>query len=486
MKKWFARLREPRFRHGSLGAALMACFLLICVLVNAAVQTLEDTYGWRRDLSFNSYATTGEETARMLSQLENDVELYLLYQNGAVDSQLLALLERYEVLNSHLSVKETDLSRNPGILTRFEGDAEHPIEADTVIVHCPATGRYRLLNYAYDFISYSFNMETGAFDPSGLAYEKELTEAIVYVAQSQLPTVGLLQGHGEYNEDALAVLISFLNSNGYHSRSVNLLAGDTLDEIDLVLFASPQKDLSETEVKALSHFATNGGTFFVLRDYTDPISSMPNYLSLLSSYGVRPMEGVVVADEKDTGSYYENPLYLLPYMEELDLTATLLSNGMDLLLMPAASAFETPAEPTSSLTTATVLKSGSTAYLRSLADGVDSIEKQPGDREGEFSVALYAHRMHANGNVSRMFAAGSSATFIDDYLYQRAYSEEFLLMVLGALLPEKTVSLDIMASPALRPALTVGSQTIGVVLTAALPLLVIAVGLCVLLPRRNR
>ena len=486
MKKRFARFREPRFRHGSLSAALMACFLLICVLVNVAVQTLEDTYGWRRDLSFNSYATTGKETARSLSQLENDVELILLSQNGAVDAQLLALLKRYEVLSDRVTVKETDLARNPGILTRFEGDAEHPLEADTVIVNCPQNGRYKLLNYAYDFLSYSFNMETGGFDPSGLAYEKELTESIVYVAQSHIPTIGLMQGHGEFNEDALAVLISFLTSNNYDSRPVDLLAGDTLEGIDLVLFASPQKDLSDAEVKALSSFATNGGTFFVLRDYTDPLRTMPNYLSLLSSYGVRPLEGVVVADEAETGSYYENPLYLLPYMEELDLTATLISNGMDLLLMPAASAFETPSEPTSALTTAAVLKSGPTSYLRSLSDGVDSLDKQPGDREGEFSVALYAHRMHANGNVSRMFAAGCSATFIDEYLYQRAYSEEMLLTVLGALLPEKTVSLDIMASPALRPALTVGSQTIGVVLTAVLPLLVIAAGLCVLLPRRNR
>ena len=61
--KWFARFREPRWRHGKLGAALMAAFLLICILVNVVVKALEDEYGWKRDLSFNSYATTGEETA---------------------------------------------------------------------------------------------------------------------------------------------------------------------------------------------------------------------------------------------------------------------------------------------------------------------------------------------------------------------------------------------------------------------------------------
>lgn len=43
-----------------------------------------------------------------------------------------------------------------------------------------------------------------------------------------------------------------------------------------------------------------------------------------------------------------------------------------------------------------------------------------------------------------------------------------------------------MASTAFRPALTVGSQAVGVALLVAVPLLVVMSALCVLLPRRNR
>ena len=55
-----ARFRQPKWRHGKLGALLTVGFLVLCVLVNVFVQTLEDEYGWRADLSFNAYATTGE------------------------------------------------------------------------------------------------------------------------------------------------------------------------------------------------------------------------------------------------------------------------------------------------------------------------------------------------------------------------------------------------------------------------------------------
>lgn len=488
MKKRFnglRRFREPRWRHGKLGMLLLTAFIAACVLVNIGVKALEDEYGWTRDLSFNGYATTGEETEKALSRLDSDVELYLLYQSGEMDSYLLNLLNRYAVLCDYIQVLPTDLSQNPGIVTRFQGDLDNALEADSIIVHCPATGRYKLLTYQ-DFMTSEYDVETGEFVLSGLAYEKRLTEAIVYAAQENVPVIGILQGHGELDTDALEVLISFLSSNNYAVRTVNLLAGDTLEEVELLLFAAPQKDLTDGEMEIISSYAQSGGHFLVMRDYTDPYDGMPNYMSFLRSYGVVPLDGVVAAGAEDSGSYYGSVFQLLPYMESMDMTAPLIEAGMDVLLMPYASGFETPQEATASLTTATVLKTGPNAYVRRVSDGVDSAEKQPGDIEGEISVGLYAHRMYASGNVSRMFAIGSSPLFIWEYIYESCYTEEFLIAMLGELMPESGVSLDIMASTALRPALTVGSQSVGVALTIAMPLLVLIAGLCVLLPRRSR
>ena len=101
-------------------------------------------------------------------------------------------------------------------------------------------------------------------------------------------------------------------------------------------------------------------------------------------------------------------------------------------------------------------------------------------------LALYAHRMHANGNVSRMFAIGNSAMWMDSYIYQRTFGEQFIMAVMNELMPENTISLDIMASAAFRPALTAGSQHLGVGLIVAMPLLCLAAALVALLPRRNR
>ena len=479
------RFREPRWRHGKLGMLLTAGFLIVCILINIGVKALEDEYGWKRDMSFNGYATTGEETRQALDRLEHDVEVYLLYQSGEVDSYVLNLLERYAVLSDRITVLPTDIARNPGILTRFQGTLDKAVEADTVIVNCPDTSRYKLLTYE-DFMASGYNIETGEFEVEGLAYEKQLTEAIVYVAQEHIPVVGILEGHSELNESALAVLIAYLESSSCDVRTVNLMQGDSLQDVDLLLIASPQKDFAELEMDMLSTFANEGGHFFVMRDYTDPISTMPNYMAFLRSYGVIPLDGVVVAGEQDRDTYLGDPLQLVPYMETSDMTMQLLAAKMDILLMPYASAFETPAEPTAGLTAATVLKTGPNAYVRRVSDGNTDMAKQPDDVSGEITVGVFAHRMYANGNVSRMFASGGSPAFIWEYIYESAYVEEFLTALLAELLPDTGVSLDIAASTAFRPSLTVGSQPFGIALTVAVPLLIIAAGLIVLWPRRNR
>lgn len=78
--------------------------------------------------------------------------------------------------------------------------------------------------------------------------------------------------------------------------------GDTLDGVQMLLIADPQKDLTTDELTQIKTFAEAGENLFVLRDYTDPVDL--DYLSLLKNYGVVPIEGVVVAGEEDQGNYY--------------------------------------------------------------------------------------------------------------------------------------------------------------------------------------
>lgn len=478
-------LRKPKWRHGGFGTALVCGFIAVCVLLNVAVKSLEDSYGWKLDFSFNGYTSTGAETQKVINTLKDPIKLYLLYSSGDMDSQLNEVLERYHRLTDLITVLPTDIAQNPGILTRFEKGITQSSQSNSLVVSCEATDRYKVLTYD-DFVTQGYNVEKGTFEIAGLAYEKRLTEALVYVTQTDVPVVGILQGHGELTPDTLTNLTDFLTSNNYDHRTVDLLAGDQLTGIDLLLIADPQKDFTTDELTSIKAFAESGGSLFVMRDYTDP-ANLLNYFSLLAYYGVVPIPGVVVAGTEDTGSYYGERIYLLPYFNQMELTQPLISGSMDVLLLAGACAFETPSQTDSALSAATVLKSGAHAYIRNPSSSDDtSIDYQEGDRKGEMTLAILSGRMHANGNVSRMFAIGNSSVFTDEYMYQRTFNEEFIVQLMGQLLPQKTVSLDIMAKSAFHPGLKTGSQTAGIALLVSLPLLLLLAAVLVLLPRRNR
>ena len=476
-------LRNPRWRHGGWSLLLILALLAAAVLVNVGVSRLEDEYGWRKDFSFNQYATTGEDTRRVLADLAQDVDVYAVYQSGDEDEQLFEVLARYEAQSERVHVHRADIARNPGLLTQYASASEGSPTSGSVVVDCPATGRYKLLSYE-SFVSQGYNLESGTIEIEGVAYEKRITEAIVYVTEGAVPVVGIAQGHGERTTEELANFIDLLTSNIYDTQALAALTDDTLAGVDLLVLASPSKDLTASELTALKAFLENGGGLLITRDYTDPLN-LPNELALLQNYGLTPLNGVVVADEADAASYSGERVYLLPYMRSVDFTLPLIANGMDVLMLPGASAFAVQEETDASLAVASVLYTADTSYLRAPENGA-GLDKREGDLTGALCVGAYAQRMHANGNVSRVFALGSSAALTEETLYQSTFVQEFLISLLGDMLPQKTVSLDIIAKAAFRPNLTVGSQTLGVALVILLPALVLAAALIVLLPRRNR
>lgn len=483
----FRRIRtalcKPGAKRRQAVLLLTAACIAAVVLLNIGISALENSLGLKTDLSFNRYATVTQVTDRVLQNLEHPVEAYLLYLSGSVDAYLDRLLSNYALKTDRLHYQSVDILKNPGILSRYQtADGKTPA-ADSVIISCPSTGRYQILDYS-DFIHQGYEPESGTFSPDGYEYEKQLTQAIAAVSENRPTVIGILQGHSEYSPEDLDIFVTLLENNHKTVKSINLLGGDSLSELQLLLIAAPQKDLSDMELQQIAEWAREGGNLMIWRDYSDPMD-LPNYRSLLQSYGVVPLSGIVVAGEQDSGSYYQEPIALLPYMESLDLTLKLKTAQMDILLLPGACGFEVPTEGSTSLSTGVVLKTGPNAYNRDFSDGYDGIEKQPGDHTGEIPLALYAHRMYANGNTSRLFAIGCGAMFTQEYIYQRTFLEEFVMTLLGELAPDRISRLDIPVTAAVRPALKVGSETAATVLIIVMPVSVLTVALLVLLRRRR-
>ena len=468
----------PALRLGAVIAAL--------VVLNLAGTTLEKQHGWRLDASFNGITTQSAQTREALAALEQPVHIYAFFRKGEEDAALKELLDRYAAQSPLVTWEQVDPALNPALVSRFSTDSV-TVEADSLVVTCEKTNRFRVLG-PEDYVALSMDEETGTFDYAGWTYERSLTGAIAYVSRETVDRVALVQGHGELDGTTLEPFTSLLEANQVETVWVDLSdAGFTPGERDVLVFFCPMRDLSEAELTRLTDFASHGGSFLFVCDYTDPLAQMPRYGTLLRSWGIVPLEGIVVAEAENVSGYYNgNRIYLLPEMLSTDITLDLIASGADTLLLPGARAFETPGETDRNLTAAEVVRMGEAAYLKQMQGTTLTMDREEGDTQGPFTLAVEARRVTSEGYVSRAFAMGCSALWTSEQVMSMTDSPVFLLRVLGFLLDTASSGNAIPAKEALRPALSPRSTALGSVLLAALPAAVLAAALLVLIPRKNR
>ena len=91
-------------KHGTYRASMSVFACVAAVLVNLIAVNLPSQYV-KFDVSEQQLFTIGDQTAEILENLDEDITLYLIAQQGGEDSTLLELLERYEGLSGHITVE---------------------------------------------------------------------------------------------------------------------------------------------------------------------------------------------------------------------------------------------------------------------------------------------------------------------------------------------------------------------------------------------
>lgn len=485
LKNLWQKIKNNRkFRCGGFSVLLSACAVLLFLLLSALSDSLESRYALTADLSFNAATTISDTTEAVLDQLHKPVHVYAVIPEDGANETLLSLLERYAARTGKLTYSRESIVKNPMLLTRFQDAiSEKEITSDCLIVSCPENGRARVLTED-DYYVYSYNSSTGFFDEAGYTYEKSLTEAVLYVSQDDLPTLQILEGHGEMTQSDAMYLEETLLSANYLLKRVNLNAGDALDAESPLLLLSPQHDLTDAETEMLTAFGAEGGDLFIVTQYSDPMD-LKNFNALLRAYGVESLPGLVIAEEEDRASYYaDTPVWLLPYMRECSATEALLESGKDILLLAGSRAFALPESRDTDLSLYAVLETGK-AYIRNDLDGAGLSTRQESDLSGYFPVAVWTDKVYANGNISHAFICGNATVFTDYWTIHNTDSTAFLLQMLRSLQGKSPVSLDILPINALRDGLRLTDLTPAVIVTAAVPLLIVLMALLILLPRKN-
>ena len=481
------RNRSAKLRTGGASALMLVILIAALIALNIGAGVLEKRYGWRADYSFNSISTHSGETRELLSDLKHPVHIWALFRNGDEDAPLLELLDRYAAASGgKITWEQADPGLNPALTVRFSTETLTPGESD-LIIWCEETGRFRVLG-PDDYVDLSIDQETGEYTYAGWTYERSITMAVDYVTRERVPRIVILQGHGELNPEETADYESMMTANQYEVVYETLEGTQYIPEpTDLLVMFSPLRDLTDAELGVLTEYAARGGSFLFTCDFSDPVEGMPNFSTLLRSYGFLPRMGVVIADEKATDTYYSGmPTYLIPEVVSTDITMDMIAAGQNHLLLPGCRAFEETEESDRNLTVLPVLRSGETSYLKVLAGETTSIDRAEGDAQGPFALALEARRITAEGYLSRAFVIGCSSALTQQQIYAMTDTAQLNLKVADFLMNTVQTGGTIAAKDALRPALGIGSLTLGSVMIVALPAAVLLMAMLVLYRRRSR
>ena len=480
--------RNPRMRYGAFSTLLLCLALAVLLALNALFATLEERNAWRLDCSFNRLTTYSDATAEVLANLDTPVTIYALFERGQEDLQLFELLDRYSAASSHLTWEQTPLSLNPALMTRFQGaTAENEVTANSLIVYCAATDRFRVLP-SMSFIGLSVDTETGTYDISSVTYEGEITAAISYVTQETIPMVYMIQGHGEVSADGAAYLTELLLDSHYDVRFATLPQLDLKPE-DTVVFLAPQYDLTAAELTQLAAFSNAGGSILFACTPYDPLGAtaipgMPRYRELLRLYGFLPLDGMVWAGSGEKGTYDGTYRYnLYADLQPAEITLDLMLAGVSKLLASQCRAFETPDLTDNALQLNPLLASSEGSYLLDIHS--TSIARQADSPVGPFTLGLEAYRFSETGDVSRAVMLGSAALLTSEEAHSSAYTREFILRVMDYLVDSASADLSIAPQVAFRPRLSADALSRGSVLLVALPLTVLGAAFLILYPRRH-
>lgn len=388
-------LNKKYLRNGSYSTLLIVIFVAIVVVINMIVGKLPSKYT-QIDISDQQLYSIGDETKKVLNNLDKDVTIYQIAQSGSEDETISNLLQKYADESKHVKVELKDPVVSPKFVSEYTSDQ---VSSNSLIVACG--DRNKVVNYN-DMYESTMDYNTYSYQTTGFDGEGQITSAIAYVTTENLPVLYTLEGHGEKELDS--TIKEDIEKANMEIKTLNLISeGSVPDDAACLLIDSPSSDISEDEKTALLDYLENGGKAMVFSDYTE--STLTNFAAVLENYGVKAADGIVF--EGDNQHYgMQMPYYLLPTVNSTDASSETASSGY-YIIMPYAQGIQKLDDVRDTVTIEDILTTSDSAYSKTNLQS-ETLEKEDGDVEGPFALGVSIKEDVGDGKKTQIIYYSSS------------------------------------------------------------------------------
>ena len=476
MKKNTVKKNQLALKGGSYSLIITATLLAILIVVNVFASNMPTTLT-KFDISASKLYSITSNTKAIVNNLKQDVTIYWIVQADQEDTIIENLLGKYDGLSSHIDV----VKKNPDVFPTFAQQyTDETVQNNSLIVVSGERSRYISIEeiyeyeYEYDYYSYSY-VATGI---SGFDGEGAITSAIDYVVTEDLPKVYVLEGHGE--GELPTTFSDTIEKENIEGETISLLTVDEIPEdADAIMIYAPQSDISELEKTMLAEYADNGGKLLVIAGPVED-AELTNLNSLLSDYGVTVNEGIVI--EGDRSHYISGyPYSLMPDMQSNAITDPLIEERY-YPVVPLAQGM-TITDTSGAVTE--LLATSSEAFSKVAGFELDTYDKEDGDIDGPFSIAVSIETDGAGQIV--WFSA---ADFLDDMYnsYSSGANVNLVMNAISSLIGERE-AISIRVKSIDYSYLTIDEETsssLKLMMIGVFPLTYLGLGICVIVSKRRK
>ena len=268
--------------------SIVTCLLIIAavILVNVIAATLTSRLsGMTADITSKHSFEISSRTREIAEKTGKQVTITILsdrisYINYDPYCRQTAMLveEMERVSGGMIKVEYTDIVRNPSFTDKYP---DEELSKTDIIVSC--ADKYVHLTPAelFTFENYSGNYQYIASSHA----EEEINNAIVTVTNEQVTNVALIT---DYTNEDYTYFAKSLTSKGYTVRELSLLSSDIPEDTDMAVIFAPSQDYSSENTDKIRSFISNNGKYgknlLFISETND--NNIPNLDKLLEEYGL--------------------------------------------------------------------------------------------------------------------------------------------------------------------------------------------------------
>jgi len=375
MKKIFDKINMKKVKNGSYSILLSIAVIAIAVVINLIVNEIPSQYT-KFDMSDQKLYSIGSQTKKLVQSLDQDITIYYVVQNNNEDSTIEKMLERYEDLSSHIKVVKKDPVINPNFTSKY---TQEQLSENSLIVE--SGDKSKVLEYS-SLYETQMDYETYQSETTGFDGEGQLTSAISYVTSDNTAILYQVEGHGE--QALPSTLTSSVEKENIDLTSLSLLTQESVPEdAAAIVICAPTSDFSEEEAQKVISYLENGGKALIFSEYAT--EELPNFASILESYGVKAVDGIVF--EGDNQHYYQQPYYLVPGFGDSEITTDLISNKRNVLIA-GSQGIQKLDNYRDTLIIESLISTTDSAYSKTDVENMTQIEKEEKDIAGPFDLGV--------------------------------------------------------------------------------------------------